>query len=197
MIQTTILGNPHSDSRPSAESTKLDAGARAALLRFVGADPDEYEVRAPRCNKAATTRRPRPPPPPQVVWTPNASGALKIVGESYPFDESTRVLIAPDVHNSVLGIGCLAQSKGASVSTFPFAPGSLCWDLDMVRASLLAGGREGGRRLLLVPGQSNTSGIKHPIDDVVATASLAGWDVLLDAAALAPSGGLDLTVAGR
>ena len=36
------------------------------MLRFFNADPDEY----------------------LAIFTPNASGALKLVGESYPFAEA-------------------------------------------------------------------------------------------------------------
>jgi selenocysteine lyase/cysteine desulfurase len=45
--------------------------------------------------------------------------------------------------------------------------------------------------LLAFPAQSNFSGVQHPLD-VVAEAHRAGWDVLVDAAAFAPTNPLDI-----
>ena len=41
---THVLGNPHSDSGTSRAATELADRARAAILAFVGASPDEYTV---------------------------------------------------------------------------------------------------------------------------------------------------------
>ena len=72
------LGNPHSHNPTSLASTELVEEARDAVLAFFNADPDEYDV----------------------VFTANASGALKLVGESYPF-ESRRPL-PPDLRQPQL-----------------------------------------------------------------------------------------------
>jgi len=37
-----------------------------------------------------------------VIFTANASGALKLVGESYPFEQGSNYILAEDCHNSVL-----------------------------------------------------------------------------------------------
>ncbi|KAL1737618.1 hypothetical protein HDZ31DRAFT_21944, partial [Schizophyllum fasciatum] len=58
-----VLANTHSHSNPSALSHECANAARAAVLRFFNAPTDEYAV----------------------IFTPNASGALKLVGEAYPF----------------------------------------------------------------------------------------------------------------
>ena len=58
-----MFGNPHSTSPSSAASTALADEARAAILAWLGASPDEYVV----------------------IFTANASAALKLVGEAFPF----------------------------------------------------------------------------------------------------------------
>lgn len=57
-----------------------------------------------------------------VVFTQNATGALKIVGESFPFDEGSSFVLCADAHNSVHGIRQFALSKGAEVSYVPSPP---------------------------------------------------------------------------
>ena len=56
---------------------------------------------------------------------------------------------------------------------------------------LLERAGSGGRRLFAYPAQSNFSGVQHPLD-WIERAHARGWDVLLDAAAFAPSNRLDL-----
>jgi hypothetical protein len=63
LLRAGVFGNPHSTNPTSLAATDLAERARAAILAFCGADPAEYAV----------------------VFTPNASGALKLVGEAYPF----------------------------------------------------------------------------------------------------------------
>lgn len=80
VLQTAILGNPHSVNAPSAVSSEHDHGARTAVLRMTRASSHDYTV----------------------IWTLNASGALKTVAEAYPFGPQGRILYAPDCHNSVV-----------------------------------------------------------------------------------------------
>lgn len=75
-------GNPHSENPTSTASTRLVAEARAAVLRFFNTTADEYAV----------------------VFTPNATGACRLVGESYPFGWRNRFVHTADNHNSVNGI---------------------------------------------------------------------------------------------
>ncbi len=89
LLANEVLGNPHSHNPTSLAMTRLVDDARAYVLRYFRSDPDEYIA----------------------VFTPNASGALKHVGESYPFDESSRFVIAYDNHNSVNGIREFAACK--------------------------------------------------------------------------------------
>ena len=71
--------------------TQLVEHARAFVLEFFNASPDEYTV----------------------IFTPNASGALKLVGEAYPFAPGDQYLLTFDNHNSVNGIREFARARGA------------------------------------------------------------------------------------
>ena len=63
LLQRTVLGNPHSVNPTSSVSTQLVERGRAAVLAFFNASPEEYVA----------------------IFTPNATGALPLVGEAYPF----------------------------------------------------------------------------------------------------------------
>ena len=49
------------------------------------------------------------------VFTSNATGALKLVGEAYPFSNGSSYVLPADCHNSVNGIRRFAHSAGAEV----------------------------------------------------------------------------------
>jgi molybdenum cofactor sulfurtransferase len=55
------------------------------------------------------------PPEYTVIFTHNATGALKLVGESFPFAEGSSFLLGVDSHNSVHGIREYAARGGARV----------------------------------------------------------------------------------
>ncbi len=169
LLREQVLGNPHSTSPASARSTELVAEARRDILAFLHASPDEYVV----------------------VFTPNASGACKLVADAYPFRAGDRLLLAADDHNSVNGIRVPAMARGAEVAYLPLRPDDLRLDDAVVRGALveLPAGRRG---LFAFPAQSNYSGVRHPLE-WVAAAQARGWDVLLDAAAYLPTARLDLT----
>jgi selenocysteine lyase/cysteine desulfurase len=149
--------------------TRLVEQTRAYLFEYFNASPDEYEA----------------------IFTLNASGALKLVGESYPFDANGCYLLTFDNHNSVNGIREFARSKGARVLYAPVIPPDLRIDAFKLD-ELLAGAVPGAGNLFAFPGQSNFSGVRHSLD-WIARAQQKGWDVLLDAAAFAPTNRLDLT----
>ena len=92
LLRAGIFGNPHSNSPASRASTRLADEARRAVLAFLNASPDEYTV----------------------VFTANASAALKLVGESFPFTTGSRFLLTADNHNSVNGIREFARSRDAT-----------------------------------------------------------------------------------
>lgn len=104
LLAKSVLGNPHSNNPTSAAATELVESARHAVLEFFEADPEEYTV----------------------VFTPNASGALKLVGESYPFGQGSRYLLTGDNHNSNNGERAMAGHL------FPF----FCKDLILIPSCL-------------------------------------------------------------
>jgi molybdenum cofactor sulfurtransferase len=170
MLNAQVLGNPHSASPSSLGMTTLVEDSRRAVLDWFSASPDEYTA----------------------VFTANATGALKHVGESYPFTPGGRLLLTADNHNSVNGIREFARAKGVEAEYVPLTMPELRIDLDRVRAGLQ--GRPWGdpRRLFAFPAQSNFTGVKHPLE-LIELAHERGWDVLLDAAAFVPTNRLDLS----
>ena len=169
LITGNILGNPHSASPASSESTTLVEQARRAVLDYFHAR-DDYTA----------------------IFTLNASGALKHVGESFPFVEGGRFLLAFDNHNSVNGIREFARARGA---TFEYAPLTLPdLRIDLAQLDPLLGSADRAvPNLFAFPAQSNFSGVQHPLD-LVSRAHHFGWHVLLDAAAFVPTNRLDLSL---
>ncbi len=182
LLAGAVFGNPHSQSLPSQEATARVEATRAQILEFFRASPDEYEV----------------------IFTPNATGALRLVGESFPFGPGGRFLLTFDNHNSVNGIRQFARARGASVTYVPLAPADLRVSEEAlarhlqaaapVRRRRFARRRSGSaaRSLFAFPAQSNFSGVQHPLA-WIAQAQAAGYDVLLDAAAFTPNNRLDLS----
>jgi selenocysteine lyase/cysteine desulfurase len=167
LLATSLLGNPHSASPASSEATHLVERARRAVLDWFNAG-DDYTA----------------------IFTLNATGALKHVGESYPFAAGGRFLLTVDNHNSVNGIREFAAARGASVSYVPLTTPELRVDRHQLERLLAMPDRD-ANNLFAFPAQSNFSGVKHPFD-LVAEAHACGWDVLLDAAAFVPTNRLDL-----
>jgi selenocysteine lyase/cysteine desulfurase len=163
-----VFGNPHSDNLASRAMTELVERSRATVLEYFHADPDEYVA----------------------IFTANATGALKLVGEAYPFEPASQLLLSADNHNSVNGIREFARRHGAQVDYAPLSRPSLRLDLTAL-AALLDRGPGAGPRLFAYPAQSNFTGVQHPLE-LIETAHGNGWDVLLDAAAFVPTSRLDL-----
>jgi selenocysteine lyase/cysteine desulfurase len=162
-------GNPHSENPTSAASNLLVERARAAVLRYFNTTAEDYAV----------------------IFTPNATGACRLVAEAYPFGRGSRFVLTADNHNSVNGMREFAKASGARVEYVPLTAPELRVSEDAVVAALGRG--HGGRPgLFAYPAQSNFSGVQHPLR-WVRTAQAAGYDVLLDAAAFVPANRLDLS----
>lgn len=170
LLTRHVFSNPHSANLTSAATTDLVERARRAVLQYVNAPPGEYVA----------------------VFTLNATGALKHVGESYTFAPGGRYLLTADNHNSVNGIREFARAKGAAVDYAPLTTPDLRIDEPRLEA-LLDGADRTASNLFAFPAQSNFSGVKHPLE-LVERAHAKGWDVLLDAAAFVPTNRLDLSV---
>ncbi|MGD8281425.1 MAG: aminotransferase class V-fold PLP-dependent enzyme [Gemmatimonadota bacterium] len=162
-LEHNVLGNPHSENPASAAATRIVDETRRDVLDFFGADPQEYTA----------------------IFTANASAAVKLVGESYAFSEGSRFTLLEDAHNSVNGIRIYAEGKGAEATYLP-----LDSELRLDRSAPVPPAGE-GPSLFSFPAQSNFSGVRHPLG-LVDEAKALGYDVLLDAAAYAPTSGLDL-----
>jgi selenocysteine lyase/cysteine desulfurase len=92
----------------------------------------------------------------------------------------------------VNGIREFARAKGAAVVYVPVLPPELRID-DSKMIEYLNLAQAGTHNLLAYPAQSNFSGVQHSLD-WIERAHGQGWDVLLDAAAFAPTNRLDLDV---
>jgi molybdenum cofactor sulfurtransferase len=168
LLDEHVFGNPHSSNPTSQAATQLVEHTREAILKFFNADPQEY----------------------LVILTANASGALKLIGESYPFEKGCHYLLTFDNHNSVNGIREFAHHAGAEVNYIPVALPDMRVQEDQLQAGLELA-RAGCHNLFAFPAQSNFSGGQHPLEWIERARGL-GWDVLLDAAAFAPTNRLDL-----
>ncbi len=68
LLREQVLGNPHSNSPASLAATALVERTRRAVRQFFNAPPHDY----------------------LCIFTANASSALRLVGESYPFGPGAR-----------------------------------------------------------------------------------------------------------
>lgn len=168
LLREHVYGNPHSSNPTSLAATEVVESARKYILQFFDADPHEY----------------------LVIFTSNASGALKLVGESYPFSNG-RYLLTFDNHNSVNGIREFAHARSAQVTYIPVILPDMRVDASQLDLEL-ARPSSSGHNLFAYPAQSNFSSVKHPLE-WIEKAQAHGWDVLLDAAAYVPTNKLDLS----
>lgn len=169
LLSRNVFGNPHSLNPTSKAMTQLDERARAFVLEFFNASPSEYTV----------------------IFTANASNALKLVGESYPFQPGGHFLMLFDNHNSVNGIREFVRAKGASFTYLPVMAPELRVE-DALMLSLLEQESGSAHRLFAYPAQSNFTGVQHSLE-WIEVAQAKGWDVLVDCAAFVPTNRLDLS----
>jgi len=161
-LARSVFGNPHSEHGASRASTNAIAAARRRVRAYFDAD-DRYDV----------------------VFTANATAAIKLVAEAYPFGPGASLALTADNHNSVNGLREIASRAGAAVTYLPLRD-----DLRLhhPEARLADAGPPG---LFAFPAQSNFSGVQHP-QSLVRYAQEMGWHVLLDAAAFVPAHALSL-----
>jgi molybdenum cofactor sulfurtransferase len=169
LLRHNVFGNPHSLSPTSLAITKLDERARTAVLNFFHASADEYTV----------------------IFTANATHALKLVGEAYPFVPGGHFALLADNHNSVHGIREFARQKGANITYIPVTSTELRGDTTHLSTSLPKRSKD-APGLFAYPAQSNFTGVQHPLE-WIKEAQSRGWDVLVDAASFVPTNSLDLS----
>jgi selenocysteine lyase/cysteine desulfurase len=163
-LTRSVLGNPHSESAPSLASTAAMDRARALTQRLVNASAADYDV----------------------VFTANASSAIRILAEAFPFRPGSTLVLTADNHNSVNGLRIPARNRRARVVSVPLtrqlrARDPRPWLTPARTPSLFA-----------FPAQSNFSGVRHPLE-WIQVAQRRGYRVLLDAAAYAATGALSLS----
>jgi molybdenum cofactor sulfurtransferase len=166
-LQEAVYGNPHSNNRASQLSEKKISEARERVLNFFNA-PDYY-----------------------CVFTANASAALQIVGECYPFSAESHFLLTADNHNSVNGIREYCRSRGAGYTYSPMNYEDLTINEPELNKQLTSH-PDKKNKLFAFPAQSNVSGVQHSLE-WIKKAQEQDWDVLLDAAAFVPASKLDLS----
>lgn len=186
-LAQAVYGNPHSTNPTSAAATEAIERTRARILSHLNASPDEYTV----------------------IFSSNATGAARLVGEAYPFRRGTDFVLTVDNHNSINGIREFAQNKGAKTTYIPLQRPSLrVSDGDVVSAlshrtaflrrlspiclNLFRGSGVKSKGLFAYPAQSNFTGVRHPLS-WIPLAQQRGYHVLLDAAAFLPTSPLDLS----
>ncbi|TFK65561.1 PLP-dependent transferase [Pluteus cervinus] len=170
-LNDNVLGNTHSVSNSSRLSLKCADEARAAVLSYFKAPP-EYTV----------------------VFTANASSALKLVGESYPFTGGSAFVLGADSHNSVHGLREYATHRGARICYIE-STRTGGFDTSAAKDILLRNrprSRDLAPSLFALTAQSNITNTKNPLS-IIDYATSLGYHTLLDAAALAPTSTFSLT----
>ncbi|MDQ3897955.1 MAG: aminotransferase class V-fold PLP-dependent enzyme [Actinomycetota bacterium] len=170
ILSRELLGNPHSVNPTSSHATELVESARRRVLEYFNAPVGEYVA----------------------IFTANASAALKLVAEAYPFRQDGHLLLTLDNHNSVNGIREYARRGGARVTYVPLLPPDLSVDPGALSGCLEEKGA-GGPRLFAYPLQSNFTGVQHPTAWVEEARAL-GWHVICDCSAYVATNALDLAV---
>lgn len=164
-----VYGNPHSGSEPALRATTAMEETRQAVLEFFRADPAEYVA----------------------IFTANATGALHLIGESFPFTPDSELLFTADNHNSVLGLREFARRGHSRVRHVSLHQPCLRADEDAWKTALNDVQGQ-GPHLFAYPAQSNFTGVQHDFG-WIGYAQERGWRVILDAAAYVPTSRLDLS----
>ena len=159
LLRGVVYGNPHSVNPTSSAATALVEQARRSVLRYFNAPEHEYAC----------------------IFTPNATGALRLVGEAYPFGSGDRFLATFDNHNSVNGIRQFARARGARTAYVPLHAGDLRVP-DGCLERYLDDAATAGHNLFTYPAQSNFSGVKPPLESRCTSARSArqrmpGWQL--------------------
>lgn len=165
-LLTVPLGNTHSSHLLSANAMERETQARAAILAWFNADPDEYEV----------------------IFTSGATAAIMLMNH-YKW-LGGELLLTADNHNSMNGLRELARLGGAQMRYSPINH-DLTLNMEMTE-QMLQHPRSSGHRLFGMPAKSNYSGTVHSLELVDLAVEL-GWDVMLDAAAFVSNDRLDLS----
>ena len=172
LITDRLYCNPHSQSICSQNSEEMINLVKNKVLDLFNVTSDEYSV----------------------IFTSGATGALKIVADSFAWNNNSKFVYLTDNHNSVIGIKHVAKRFGASVNSVTQE------QVEFKGSAFLANPDKPA--LFAYPAQSNFHGRKYPLswlkDENKNKLSFEGidrdykWYTLLDAAAFVPSSRLSL-----
>lgn len=79
-LTSKVFGNPHSTNPTSQLSSQSTLKAKLAILEFLDADSEIYDL----------------------VWTSNATGAMRILAEGYDFQPGQKLIIGTDSHSEFI-----------------------------------------------------------------------------------------------
>ncbi|KIX97788.1 uncharacterized protein Z520_06566 [Fonsecaea multimorphosa CBS 102226] len=166
-----LFGNPHSASASSQLSSRRIDDARLSVLRFFNADPDKFDL----------------------VFVPNATAAIKLVGDAFRDHESGfNYYYHSESHTSLVGVRELATGETA------------CYSNDGEVDAWLEGLEnqpstvKDDLSLFAYPAQSNMTGRRLPLEWIQRirdATQISGQHIytLLDAAALVSTAPLDFS----
>jgi molybdenum cofactor sulfurtransferase len=168
LLNEQLLSNPASNTPTGKRSRQLIEESREYLLNYFNTSSKEY----------------------LCIFTQNATEAIKLVAENYPFEAGDHLLMSLDNHRAVSSIFEKALQKEASLNFTPVNHTDLRLNERMLIDHLdqLVYGKN---KLFVFPAQSNLSGVKHGLEWVNISRS-KGWNVLLDGTAYLAGSQLDL-----
>jgi molybdenum cofactor sulfurtransferase len=128
-----------------------------------------------------------------VIFTSGATAALKLVAETFPWEENGSFIYLTENHTSVLGMRELAAKNHAKIYSLTKSEANKILNKKEKNLNL-----DNGNCLFAYPAQCNFSGVKYPlewIEDVqnVVLGSAGRTCVLLDAASYVATSQLDLS----
>lgn len=176
-MSSNLYGNPHSANRPAERSGQVVDSVRVEALRFLGADPDHFDL----------------------VFVSNATAGIKLVADSFrDLAEQTRsgsfwYGYHKDCHTSLVGVRELTHGHSHCFESDDEVAGWLADPEQPLQGQSHKRGHEqmprrNGLGLFAYPGQSNMTGRRLPLSwpgQVRASPALQNVYTLLDCAALA------------
>ncbi|EKE39067.1 hypothetical protein ENUP19_0061G0112 [Entamoeba nuttalli] len=185
-LNSKFYANAHSHNSVSSRTDNAVHEARQLILKRFNVTSAEYTV----------------------IFTAGATGALKLIGESFPWTNNSKFMYLRQNHNSVLGIREYALEQGAEFKTVTEEEltSEGCENLfdekcdgipKVLRKPTLTEYPNKVYNLFAFPGTENFAGVKYPLEWInkfgnEKTGKNNNWLVLLDAAAYLSTAKLDL-----